>query len=164
TRSAHVVSKQYRERGMSMRAAVYNLGIPNAIPKLVSRISRTALSVRLATQLSCVTLLLAIAAHATDWNGPEQQLARKIAALTGPGAVALTVQNRSSLGKRDSEIIQNGLRGALEGLGIRFVKAEQSAATVAICLSENPASYVWVAEIRQGTGEPSVVMVSAPRP
>ena len=147
-----------------MRAAVYNLGIPNAIPNSVNRISRTALSLRFAMQLSFVLLALAIATRAADWSGPEQQLARKIVAVTGPGAVALTVENRSSLGKRDREIIQNGLRGTLEGLGIRFVKAEQSAATVAIYLSENPASYVWVAEIRQGAGEAAVVMVSAPRP
>jgi hypothetical protein len=147
-----------------MRAAVYNLGIPNAIPNSVNRISRTALSLRFAMQLSFALLVLAIGTQAADWSGPEQQLARKIVAVTGPGAVALTVENRSSLGKRDSEIIQNGLRGTLEGLGIRFVKAEQSAASVAIFLSENPASYVWVAEIRQGAGEGAVVMVSAPRP
>ncbi len=78
--------------------------------------------------------------------------------------VALTVENRSSLGKRESEVIQNGLRSTLEGLGIRFVKAEQAAATVAIFLSESLATYVWVAEIRQGGSEAAVVMVSAPRP
>ena len=152
-----------------MRGAVYNLAIPNAIPNSVNRVSRPASILRKVVQLSFVLLGLAMAARAADWSGPEQQLARKIAAVTGPGAVALSVENRSSLGKRDSEIIQNGLRAALEGLGIRFVKAEQSAATVVISLSENPASYVWVAEIRQGEGETEgevavVVMVSAPRP
>jgi hypothetical protein len=147
-----------------MSAAVYNLGIPNAILNSVNRISRTALSFGFAVQLSFVVLGLAIVAVATDWSGPEQQLAHKIVAVTGPGAVALTVENRSSLGKRDSEIVQNGLRAALEGLGLHFVKAEQSAATVTIFLSENPASYVWVAEIHQSAGESSVVMVSLPRP
>jgi hypothetical protein len=147
-----------------MRGAVYNLAIPNAIPNSVNRVVRPANILRMVVQLSCVLLGLALAAQAADWSGPEQQLARKIVAVTGPGAVALTVENRSSLGKRDSEIIQNGLRVALEGLGIRFVKAEQSAATVAIYLSENPASYVWVAEIRQGAGEVTMVMVSASRP
>ncbi len=146
-----------------MRRAVYNLAIPNAIPNSVNCISRTALSLRFAVRVSCVLLGLAMAAHAADWSGPEQQLARKIVAVTGPGAVTLTVENRSSLGRRDREIIQNGLRSALEGIGIRFVRAEQAAATVTISLSENPASYVWVAEIRQGAGEVAVVMVSAPR-
>src|SRR5579872_1662673 len=146
-----------------MRGAVYNLGIPNAISSPVNCLSRTSLSLRLAGRVSCALLALAMAAHAADWSGAEQQLARKIVAVTGPGAVALTVENRSSLGRRDRDIIQNGLRSALEGLGIRFVKAEQAAATVSISLSENPASYVWVAEIRQGAGEVAVVMVSAPR-
>jgi len=146
-----------------MRGAVYNLGIPNAISSPVNCLSRTSLSLRLAVRVSCALLALAMAAHAADWSGAEQQLARKIVAVTGPGAVALTVENRSSLGRRDRDIIQNGLRSALEGLGIRFVKAEQAAATVSISLSENPASYVWVAEIRQGAGEVAVVMVSAPR-
>ena len=44
------------------------------------------------------------------------------------------------------------------------MNAEQAAATVAISLLPNLLSYVWVAEIRQGTGEAVVVMVSAPRP
>jgi hypothetical protein len=107
---------------------------------------------------------LTIATGAVDWNEPEQQLARKIVAVTGPGAVALTVENRSSLSKRDNEIVQNGLRSALEAAGIRYVNAEQAAATVAIFLSESSAAYVWVAQIRQGASEASIVMVSAPRP
>ena len=116
------------------------------------------------TQLWFVVLALASSASAVDWSAPELQLARKIVAVTGPGAVALTVENRSSLGKRDYEIIQNGLRSALGGLGLRFVGAEQAAATISISLSENATSYVWVAEIHQGASEVAVVMVSAPRP
>jgi len=145
-----------------MRGAVYNLVIPNAISNSVSRAPRSASILLL--QLSFVVLGLAIAASGADWSVLEQQLAKKIAAVTGPGAVALAIENRSSLGRRDSEIVQNGLRSALEGLGLRFEKAEQAAATVKISLSENSTSYVWVAEIRQGAGEVAVVMVSTPRP
>jgi hypothetical protein len=112
-------------------------------------------------QLSCMLLGLANAAPAADWSGPEQQLAGKIVAVTGTAAVTLTVENRSDLGQRDREIIQNGLRSALQGLGIRFVKPDQAAASVVISLSENPTSYVWVAEIHRGAGEGTVVMVSA---
>jgi hypothetical protein len=150
-----------------MREAVYNLAIPNVSANSVCRALPLTHILRVVAQLSFVLLVLlglAIAGRAADWNGPEQQLARKIVAVTGPGAVAITVENRSSLGKRENEVIQNGLRSALEGLGIRFVRAEQAAATVAISLSENSASCVWVAEIRQGPGEAVVVMVSAPRP
>lgn len=115
-------------------------------------------------------------ARAVDWSGPERQLAGKIVAVTGAGAITLTVENRSSLGRRDSEVIQNGLRSALESAGIRFARSDRAtsdraasqpatseATAVKITLSENPTSYVWVAEIRRGTGEPVVVMVSAPR-
>ena len=107
---------------------------------------------------------LVVAAHGADWSGPEQQLARKILAVTGPVSVAVAMENRSSLGRRDSEIVQNGLRSALLVLGVRFVKNDQAAASVAITLSENVASYVWVARIRQGTQELAVVMVAVPRP
>jgi len=109
------------------------------------------------------TLLTPNSAPAADWHVPEQQLARKIVAVTGPGAIALTVNNRSSLGRRDAEIIQNGLRGEMEALGLRFAKPEQAAGTVTISLSENLTSYVWVAEIRQAAGESAIVMVSTPR-
>jgi hypothetical protein len=146
-----------------MRRAVYNSAIPNGVSNPVNRASRYALFLRVLLQFSFVMLSLAIAARAADWNGPEQQLARKIVAVTGPGAVALAIENHSSLGRRDSEIIQNGLRSALEGAGLHFMRADQAAATVTITLSENAASYVWVAEIHQGAGEAAVVMVSLPR-
>ena len=144
-----------------MRRAVYNLAIPNIIPTSVNRAFSPGL--RLTAWLSCLFLGLATGARAVDWSAPEQQLARKIAAVTGAATVGLTVENRSSLGKRDSEVVQNGLRSALEGLGIRSGQSEQAAFTVTISLSENPASYVWVAEIRQAGGGFAVVMVSAPR-
>ena len=144
-----------------MRGAVYNSAIPQVNLKTVNRDSRFALNS--CAQFILLVFALAIAAQAADWNATEQDLARKIAAVTGPGVVALTIENRSSLGRRESEIVQNGLRSALESLGLRFAKAEQAAATVTISLSENPQSYVWVAEIRQGT-EVAVVMTSSPRP
>ncbi len=147
-----------------VRGAVYNLAIPNIIPNRMSRSLGLAPGFRTLARISFVILGLGIAANAVDWSNPEQRLARKIVAVTGPGTMAITVENRSSLGNRDSEVIQNGLRSALEGVGIRFAKSEAPAGTVRISLSENPTFYIWVAEIRQGTGDPVVVMVSAPRP
>ena len=155
-----------------MRGAVYNFGIPTfniphaGIPRINAKLVGRAVSLRHALRVVALLsiLLVAMVARASDWNEPEQQLARKIVAVSGPGAVALTVENRSSLSKRDNEIIQNGLRAALEGVGLRFVTTEQAAATVAVYLSENSASYVWVAEIRQGASAAAVVMVSVPRP
>lgn len=145
-----------------MYAAVYNSGIPELTRKSVNRASRSACLV-LALHVILFAAVLAPFASAADWNLAEQQLARKIVAVTGPGAVSLTFENRSSLGRRDSDAVQNGMRGALEQLGIRPVKAEQAAAAVTISLSENPASYVWVAQIRQGATDSAIVMVSVPR-
>jgi hypothetical protein len=111
-----------------------------------------------------VWFFLTAVSYAFDWTNAEQELARKIAAATGPGAVALDVANRSSLSKKDADEISRGLRVQLEGLGVRAVKPEQAAATVKISLSEDLQNYVWVAEIKQGAGEFSVALVSLPRP
>jgi hypothetical protein len=116
-------------------------------------------SCRLAAIL-IVLLALVQQVFATDWSSAEQELARKITATTGPGAFSLEVVNRSSLSKQDTDEIGRGLRAQLEALGARTVKPEQAVATVAVSLSENPQSYVWVAEIHQGAGEFSVVAVS----
>jgi hypothetical protein len=102
-------------------------------------------------------------ARAADWSGPEAQLASKIAATTGPGAVALDIANRSSLTRTEFEQISHGLRAQLATLGLRFVNSDQAAATVRITLSEDLRNYVWTAEVRQGNNESSVVMVSTPR-
>ena len=143
-----------------MRRAVYNSAIPDNRLKSVNRATLNVRAFQFA--IFFLVLLTAITTQATDWSGAEQQLARKVAAVTGPGTVALSIDNRSSLGPRDNEIVQNGLRTALEQAGIHFVKPDQAVASVAITLSENVTSYVWVAQIRQGAAESSV-MVSLPR-
>src|SRR5208282_2000424 len=91
-----------RSRGFAMRIAVYNSAIPDVIPNTVNRALRPALRIRVISPL-CFLLFALAMAHAVDWSAPEQQLARKILAVTGPGAVALTVDNRSSLTKRENE-------------------------------------------------------------
>jgi hypothetical protein len=99
---------------------------------------------------------------AANWSQPEQELARKIAAVTGPGAIAFGLHNQSSLSKKDVDDVNRGLRAQLEAAGSRFVQPEQAAASVAITLSENLQNFVWVAEIHQGTNEPVVVIVAIP--
>ena len=144
-----------------MHAAVYNSVIPKVILNTVKRSSRPVFCLCVALCFFPLLPGLVVCSLAADWSVPEQQLARKIVAVTGPGAVALTVENRSSLSKRESEIVSAGLHSALETLGLRFVKPEQAAATVAISLSENLNAYVWVAEIRLGD-KVSIEMVSKP--
>jgi hypothetical protein len=139
------------------RSAVYNSPIAEML-RSTPGFSRRSLVLLLA-----LWLFLTLASSASDWASAEQELARKIAATTGPGAVALEVVNRSSLNKKDVDEISRGLRVQLEALGVRAVKPEQAAATVSVTLSENLQSHVWVAEIQQGTTEFTVVMVSSPR-
>lgn len=111
-----------------------------------------------------ILCLFSTTAFAADWTKPEEQLARKIAATTGPGAVALEITNLSSLTRPDFEEIRRGLTTQLAYLGLRFVNPEQAAGTVHISLSEDLQNYVWVAEIHQGNSESAVAMVSFPRP
>lgn len=141
-----------------MRIAIYNSSIPRGILNPSNR----ARCIALACLLFPFMITLTISAGAADWSIPEQQLARKIVGVTGPGAVAISFESQSSLARRDQEIIQNGLRSELEGLGLRFVNPDQAAATIRITLSENPGHYVWVAEIRQGADQTAVVMASVP--
>jgi hypothetical protein len=109
-------------------------------------------------------LLFAPNVFATDWSGPEQQLASKIASATGPGAFAINVGNRSSLSPPQVEEIRRGLLADLTALGVRATSADAAAGTVSITLSEGLQIYVWVAEIHQGSNEAQVQMVSLPRP
>ena len=141
-----------------MREAIYNLDIPKNRKSVYHTLGRACRSA-----FPFALLLSTTAALAADWSAAEQQLAKKIIAVTGPGTVALTVENRSSLGRRDSDIVQDGLRSALEQSGIHFVKSEQAAATVTLTLSENQTAYVWVAEVHQGAADSAVAMVSVPR-
>ncbi len=116
-------------------------------------------------QALCFLLLIvpAAAVSATDWRASDTQLARKIVAATGPGAVALEVTNRSSLSSTETDDIRRGLLTELAALGVHSAGVDQAAATVQVSLSENVQSYVWIAEIRLGNNESSVVMVTTPR-
>ena len=100
---------------------------------------------------------------AGTWDTPAEHLASKIATATGPGAVAFDLSNRSSLGRTDVETIRRQVMEQLLSAGLRFVKPDQAAATVQVTLSENLQEYVWTTTIRQGTAEPTVVIVTAPR-
>ena len=114
----------------TMRNAVYNSGIPE-MPVLSSRFPRVAGSV-----FVVLVVLYAAVAWAENWGGAEEQLAAKIAAVTGPGAVAVNFSNRSSISPTDADEIRRGLLTQLAALGVRFVNAEQAAARVQVSLSE----------------------------
>ena len=112
----------------------------------------------------CLLLLFLQVAHASDWRQSEAQLAEKIAAITGPGVVALEVTNRSSISSSEAGQIRSGLTASLADSGVRVFEPDQAAATVQVTLSESLQNYVWVAEIQQATNDTSVAIVATPRP
>ena len=139
--------------------AVYNLRIPEMCKP--PRTVRMPCRCLLLFSLLCYSLK---PLWAVGWDAPEQQLARKISVITGPGTISIGVVNRSSISRKDTEEITRGLQVQLSAVGVHSVNAEQAAANVQVSLSENFQNYIWVAEIHQGTSESSVVMISFPRP
>ncbi len=133
---------------------VYNAPNPEMLPSSRVLWALCLLFLRISSQ----------AAFASDWQRPESQLAQKIAAVTGPGVIALNVTNRSSISLPEVEEIRRALTSTLASSGVRVWSPEQAAVTVQLTLSENHQDYVWVAEITQGTNEPVIAMVSTPRP
>jgi hypothetical protein len=81
--------------------------------------------------------------------------------VTGPGAVALEVNNRSSLRPAEVEQARGALIAELGTLGVQAVESGQ-AATVRVTFSENAQSYLWITQVRQGAGDEKVLMVSVP--
>ncbi|HXW93106.1 MAG TPA: hypothetical protein VEK33_21330 [Terriglobales bacterium] len=107
-------------------------------------------------------LLIAGIACASDWQAPASQLAQRIAGITGPGAIGVSVLNRSSLSPSDADDVRRKLLSELAAYGVQSTTSDQAAATVQISLSENLQSYIWVAEIHQGASEPVIVTVAVP--
>jgi hypothetical protein len=121
---------------------------------------------RLSSRLGCVLFLFFVFSQltfATDWQSPVSQLAAKITAATGPGVVALDINNRSSISSADVEEIRRQLTSVLATSGVRVWQADQAAANIKLTLSENLQEYVWVAEIQAGATDSKVLMVSMPR-
>ncbi|HEY7351164.1 MAG TPA: hypothetical protein VH596_00225 [Terriglobales bacterium] len=112
----------------------------------------------------CLCLLFSQIGLAADWHQPVSDLSAKIAAVIGPGVVALEVNNRSSIASADADEIRRELTAALTTSGIRIWQPDQAAATIKLTLSENLQNYVWVAEIQQASNDTNVILVSSPRP
>jgi len=92
-----------------------------------------------------------------------RQLAHRIASVTGPGAIALDITNRSSLDDKSVRELRSALEAQLRTEGVRTANADESMGSVQVTLSESIREYVWSAEIVIGSDERGVVLVSAPR-
>ena len=112
----------------------------------------------------CLCVLFSRLSLAADWRQPISQLATQITAATGPGVVALEINNRSSISSAETDDIRRELTSALATSGVRVWQPDQAAANIKITLSENLRDYVWVAAIQSGTSDAKVILVSTPRP
>jgi hypothetical protein len=112
---------------------------------------------------TAILLFFAMPAAAANWGGPARDLAQKISAVTGPGAISLEITNRSALRTTDVEQVRAALVSNLREAGVQVLK-DAEAAAVQIALSENAHGLVWIAEIRQGMGSDKVVIIPVPRP
>jgi len=110
-----------------------------------------------------VTAVLPSFLSASVIGDAARQLARKIASVTGPGAVALDITNRSSLDEKSVREVRSALEAQLRTEGVRTANVDESMGSVRVTLSESIREYVWAAEIVIGSDERGVVLVSAPR-
>ena len=92
-------------------------------------------------------------------DAPATELAHQIAALTGPGAVSLTIRNNSSIPASDVPVIRNGAVVGRVGCAIRNQRRADAVAMVRVTLSQSARQGLWVAEVQQGP-ETRVAMVS----
>jgi hypothetical protein len=98
-----------------------------------------------------VALMLVLpAAHAANWEQPAGDLAKQIAALTGPGSVKLTIRNESSLASGEIPGIRKLLERDLRRFGV-VAGGSDSATLIRVTLSENLQGGLWVAEVVEGT-------------
>jgi hypothetical protein len=101
---------------------------------------------------------------ASTFSDTASQMARKIAAASGPGAFTIEISNRSSLDDKSLRQIRGDLEYELHSLGVQSAKTDQSAGAISIVLSESLREYVWTAAITIGSDEKKFALVSTPRP
>jgi hypothetical protein len=129
---------------------------------------RASSGLRLAwlTSFLLATIFLPSSLSASAPADSAPQLARKIAAVSGPGAFALEVSNRSSLDEKSVREVRSALEDELRVAGVYAAKSEQAQGTIDVILSENLREYVWTAEIVTGSAEKTekkVVLISLPK-
>jgi hypothetical protein len=111
-----------------------------------------------AARLCVLALSLVPVAYGASWSEPASALARQIAALSGPGAAKLVVNNHSTLPGGEVPVIRQLLESDLRGLGVG-VGGSDSATLIRVTLSENLQGGLWVAEVVEGT-ETRVTMLA----
>jgi hypothetical protein len=133
------------------------------IPRMRAR-AFSGLRIGLPNLLLLAIVFLSSSLRASNLSDTARQLAHKIAAAAGPGAIALYVTNRSSLDEKSLREVRGALEAELSAQGVHATKADQGIGSVAVVLSESLREYVWTAEITIGSDERKIALVSLPRP
>src|SRR5580698_2349972 len=70
--------------------------------------------------------VLSTNAFASNLGDTARQLADRVAAVTGPGSIALDLTNRSSLDEKSVREVRGALQGELRAQGVSVVSADQA--------------------------------------
>jgi hypothetical protein len=100
--------------------------------------------------LLCLLALLSMARAQTAWDSPSADLAKQIAAITGPGTITLTITNRSTIATDDIPAIRKSVERELRSAGI-ITRAKDADSDVRVTLSQNLQGWLWIAEIQEGS-------------
>jgi len=150
----HIPRYNQRIRHMLARASSgLRIGFPHSLFLVLLRLAALLFG----------ALLLPSSLFASNLGDAARLLADRIAAVSGPGAVALEVANRSSLDEKSVREVRSALQAQLRVQGVRTATADQSMGSVNVVLSESLREYVWTAEISVGSDQPRVVLVSLAR-
>jgi hypothetical protein len=93
---------------------------------------------------------LLLPAEAVEREQPVAELAKQIAAITGPGPAKLTIRNQSSLSAEELPVIRGLLERDLREYGV-LVGSADSVTIIRVTLSENTSGGLWIAEVQEGT-------------
>jgi hypothetical protein len=110
-----------------------------------------------------VLVLLVPARASIGWDNPADELAKRIAAIAGPGPAKLTIKNRSSIPADQVPAIRRTLERDLHSYGVTASGSAEVATVIRVTLSQNLQHELWIAEVQEGT-ELKVVMVSTDLP
>jgi len=121
---------------------------------------KTAFAIRSLCAIGIATLIVVgqcRAQAANSWDRAVESLAAQIAEIAGPGPVALSLRNLSSIHADQVSLIRKSLEASLKVHGVTAGGSE-SANAVRVTLSQNVHEQLWVAEIVEGN-ETKVTMV-----
>src|SRR5690348_6488144 len=132
--------------------------------RLFMRISRHSGLAGLFLALFLTLLASAPDAQAQALREPVRQLSNRIVAKIGSGtAVSVAWENQSSLPPESAQAVRQEVEAELRASGMQLVEPPQAIVPISITLSENWEGYLWVAQVRQG-GAQETVMLPVARP